>query len=143
SMTFRMECDTLLTKANWKATGIRLERLHPGNEADMRAVIAVLAFTAMVTPAEQAPSGWRVRVDRSTSASDPDAPGPVKFVIDGTAFHATNPQAAIFWNPANTIGGSYSLTGTFTLLAPSNHTNYYGLLFGGSDLVGGAQRYLY
>ena len=35
------------------------------------------------------------------------------------------------------------LKGTFTLLKPSGHTNYYGLVFGGSDLEGPQQTYLY
>ena len=52
----------------------------------------------------------------------------------GTGFHATNPQAAVYWNPANTATGNYTLKGTFTLMKPSGHTNYYGLVFGGSDL---------
>jgi hypothetical protein len=33
--------------------------------------------------------------------------------------------------------------GTFTLQKPSGHTNYYGLVFGGSDLEGPNQNYLY
>jgi hypothetical protein len=109
----------------------------------MRAAAAVLALVAIVTAGSTAPPGWKVRVDRSTSASDPDAPGPITFLATATGYHATNPQAAIFWNPANTIAGSYSVTGTFTLLTPSNHTNYYGLVFGGRDLEGAAQRYVY
>jgi hypothetical protein len=91
----------------------------------------------------QAPAGWMMRIDRSTSASDPDAPGPVKFMAHGSGFHATNPQAAVFWHPANTATGNYRLRATFTLLKPSGHTNYYGLAFGGSDLEGAAQKYLY
>jgi len=111
----------------------------------VRTVVAMLALSviAIVIAEAQTPVGWKIRVDRSTSASDPDAPGPIKFVVNGARFHATNPQAAIFWNPANTIAGSYSVSGTFTLLAPSNHTNYYGLLFGGKDLDGAGQRYIY
>src|SRR5947207_13891537 len=81
-----------------------------------------------------------LRADNSTSASDPDAPGDIKFVARGAGFHATNPRAAVFWNPANTITGDYSLKGTFTLLEPSNHTNYCGLVFGGSQLDGPAQQ---
>ena len=76
-------------------------------------------------------------------ASDPDAAGSVKFVTSGSGFHATNPQAAIYWNPANTASANYTLKGTFTLVKPSNHTNYYGLIFGGSDLEGPKQSYLY
>ena len=104
------------------------------------AVIALLAATSLVA---QAPKGWRVRVDRSTSASDPDATGNIKFVTMGAGFHATNPQAAVYWSPANTAAGTYTLKGTFTLMKPSDHTNYYGLVFGGSDLEGPNQNYLY
>jgi hypothetical protein len=64
-------------------------------------------------------------------------------VTAGSGFHATTPQAAVFWNPANTITGNYTLKGTFKLLKPSGHTNYYGLVFGGSDLEGANQNYTY
>jgi hypothetical protein len=105
--------------------------------------VALLLLAGVVSLAAQAPKGWKVRVDRSTSASDPDAAGAVKFATSGSGFHATNPQAAVFWNPANTATGSYSLKGSFTLMKPSGHTNYYGLVFGGSDLEGPQQSYLY
>jgi hypothetical protein len=104
---------------------------------------AVIAVMATASLGAQAPKGWRVRADRSTSASDPDAAGSIKFVTMGTGFHATNPQAAVYWNPANTATGTYTLKGTFTLMKPSDHTNYYGLVFGGSDLEGPNQNYLY
>ena len=61
----------------------------------------------------------------------------------GAGFHATNPAAAVFWNPADTKKGDYTLKGTFTLLKPSGHTNYYGLIFGGGDLEGATQHYTY
>ena len=91
----------------------------------------------------QAPKGWKVRVDRSTSASDPDAAGSIKFMAMGGGFHFVNPQAAVYWNPSNTATGAYTLKGTFTLMKPSGHTNYYGIVFGGSDLDGAAQKYTY
>jgi hypothetical protein len=108
-----------------------------------RAVIMLLAGLAIASLSAQAPQGWRVRVDRSTNASDPDAAGSIKFVSAGSGFHATNPQAAVYWNPANTISGNYTLKGTFTLMRPSGHTNYYGLVFAGSGLEGSAESYLY
>jgi hypothetical protein len=107
------------------------------------AAVVVLAMFVAVPLIAQAPKGWRLRADRSTSASDPDAPGAIKFVTMGTGFHATNPQAAVYWNPANTVTGNYTVKGTFTLMKPSDHTNYYGLVFGGSDLEGAAQSYTY
>jgi hypothetical protein len=105
--------------------------------------LAVLALAALAPLAAQAPKGWKMRVDRSTSASDPDAAGDIRFVTSGSGFHATNPQAAVYWNPANTATGSYTIKATFTLMKPSGHTNYYGLIFGGSDLEGPQQQYLY
>src|SRR5262245_51764391 len=105
---------------------------------------AVAIGLAVFAPlAAQTPQGWKMRVDRSTAASDPDAPGNIKFVTMGSGFHATNPQAAVFWNPANTVAGPYTLKGTFTLMKPSGHNNYYGLVFGGDGLEGAQQSYLY
>ena len=103
----------------------------------------MFACLTAATLVAQAPKGWLVRADRSTTASDPDAAGAIKFVTMGTGFHATNPQAAVYWNPANTATAAYTLKGTFTLMKPSGHTNYYGLVFGGSDLGGPKQSYLY
>ena len=107
------------------------------------AAIAIAALFSQAALFAQAPKGWKMRVDRSTAASDPDASGSIKFVTMGSGFHATNPQAAVYWNPANTATGTYTLKGTFTLMKPSGHTNYYGLVFGGSDLEGSQQKYLY
>lgn len=107
------------------------------------ASMALLASLAIVPLLAQTPKGWMVRADRSTSATDPDGAGAIKFVTMGAGFHATNPQAAVYWNPANTVSGTYSVKGNFKLMKPSGHTNYYGLVFGGSDLDGPKQRYLY
>jgi hypothetical protein len=106
-------------------------------------IAAVLVMLAGLTIYAQVPAGWKQRLDRSTSASDPDAAGTVKFVTMGNGFHATNPQAAVFWNPANTATGNYTVKASFRLVRPSNHTNYYGLVFGGSDLEGPNQSYIY
>src|SRR5260221_14761393 len=92
--------------------------------------IAVLALVALVPLSAQSPAGGKVRPDRSTSALDPDAAGAIKFVTMGSGLHATNPQAAVYWNPANTATGTYTVKGTFTLTNPSGHVNYYGLIFG-------------
>lgn len=112
----------------------------------MRRYLLVVVGAALIAAAAvqaQAPKGWKQRVDRSASASDPDASGAIKFVTMGTGFHATNPQAAVYWSPANTASGTYTLKGTFTLMKPSDHTNYYGLVFGGSGLEGAQQKYTY
>jgi hypothetical protein len=108
------------------------------------AALALAAIVPLAAPlAGQSPKGWKVRADSSSDASDPDGAGDIKFVTMGTGFHATNPQAAVYWNPANTASGAYTVKGTFTLMKPSGHTNYYGLVFGGSKLEGAEQSYLY
>src|ERR1700681_1315843 len=105
--------------------------------------VAVLALVALAPLVAQSPKGWKMRVDRSTAASDPDAAGDIKFVTMGSGFHATNPQAAVYWNPANTATGNYTLKGTFKLIKNTGHAEFYGLVFGGSDLDGAGQNYLY
>jgi hypothetical protein len=91
----------------------------------------------------QAPEGWSVRVDRSQSASDPDDTPNLKFVPMGKGFHVTGGPAGTFWNPANTASGDFTAGASFTLMKPSGHTNYYGLVFGGADLGAPTQNYIY
>jgi hypothetical protein len=105
--------------------------------------VALVLVAAASLAAQSAPAGWKQRVDRSTNASDPDAAGNIKFVTMGAGFHATNPQAAVYWNPTTKTTGAYTLKGTFVLQKPSGHTNYYGLVFGGDQLEGAAQSYTY
>src|SRR5260221_12251937 len=112
----------------------------------MKRFLSLFALTLVASAtlfAQGVPAGWKMRVDRSTNEQDPDASGAIKFVTMGAGFHATNPQAAVYWNPANTASGAYTLKGTFTLMRPSGHVNYYGLVFGGSALEGAQQSYLY
>lgn len=106
----------------------------------LAAAIAVFALAPITTHAQK---GWMVRADRSTNASDPDGAGAIKFMEMGGGFHAINPTAAVYWNPANTASGNYTLKASFKLMKPSGHSNYYGLVFGGSNLEGPTQAYTY
>ena len=101
-------------------------------------LVATVSFAAQTVP-----SGWKQRIDKSTDASDPDAAGDIKLVTAGTGYHIETPSAAVFWHPNNTISGHYTLKGTFTLNKPSGHVNFYGLVFGGSELAGAGQKYIY
>jgi hypothetical protein len=105
--------------------------------------LMILLSLALMPLAAQSTAGWKVRADRSTSATDPDGAGKIQFMAMGKGFHAINPQAAVYWNPANTAKGTYTVKGTFTLNELSNHNNYYGLTFGGSSLEGPQQAYVY
>ncbi len=108
-----------------------------------RLLIAAVALSAAVSLSAQTPQGWKVRVDRSTSASDPDNTPSLVFKPMGKGLHVKGGPAGTFWNPANTATGNYTLKGTFNLQEPSNHTNYYGLVFGGSNLDAPTQAYVY
>jgi hypothetical protein len=106
-------------------------------------LIVALIVVAAAPLAAQAPKGWSVRVDRSQSASDPDNTPDLKFAAMGKGFHVTGGPAGTFWNPANTASGDFTAKATFVLMKPSGHVNYYGLIFGGADLQGPAQNYIY
>jgi hypothetical protein len=66
--------------------------------------VGVLALVAVSTLSSRTPTaGGEIRVHRSAAASRPDASGPIKFITNGTVFEATNPQAGVSWNPAQTV----------------------------------------
>lgn len=106
---------------------------------------SVAAFALLVAAplAAQAPQGWQMRVDRSTNAADPDDVPNVTFTALGSGFQVNTGPAAVVWNPENTAEGEYTIKGTFTMLEPSGHVNYYGIVFGGAALEGSRQNYLY
>lgn len=91
----------------------------------------------------QAPQGLRMRVDRSQNAEDPDDRPDLHVMAKGKGFQVTGGPAGSFWNPSQTAMGNYTAKAVFTLLKPSGHTNYYGLIFGGSGLEGANQAYTY
>jgi hypothetical protein len=107
-------------------------------------VLPVVLMVSLVAPvAAQAPAGWKVHIDQSTNAQDPDNKSGVMFMAMGKGFHVSGGPAGTYWHPSNTAMGNYTLKGTFTLVKPSSHTNYYGLVFGGNALDGPSQTYTY
>ena len=104
---------------------------------------ALLALLLAAPLSAQAPAGWLERVDASTDAADPDDVPNVTVRTVANGFEVTTGPAVTLWNPANTATGNYTLEGTFTLLQPSGHVNYYGLIYGGSGLEGASQSYIY
>ena len=103
----------------------------------------ILTAFLVVSLAAQAPPGWQVRIDRSQNASDPDNVPDLTVMAMGKGFHVVGGPAGTFWNPANRVAGNYTARATFNLMKPSGHTNYYGLVFGGANLEGAKQQYLY
>jgi hypothetical protein len=104
--------------------------------------VATIAI-ASATLSAQSTAGWKQRIDASTDASDPDPAGEVKFTAIPGGFHTSNPKAAVFFNPANTVTGTYTLKGTFAQNARSSHVNYIGFVFGAKDLAGPTESYTY
>jgi hypothetical protein len=93
--------------------------------------------------AAQVPEGMQMRVDRSTNAADPDDVPDVTVQAMGDGFQVTTGPAVVLWNESNTATRPYTLSGTFTLLEPSGHPNYYGLVYGGGSLDSTSQNYMY
>jgi hypothetical protein len=104
---------------------------------------AFLALLVALPAAAQAPPGWQMRVDASTDVADPDDVPNVRVTSVANGFEVSTGPAVMLWNPANTATGNYTLEGTFTLLRPSGHVNYYGLVYGGRGLEGASQSYIY
>jgi hypothetical protein len=112
----------------------------------MKRYLALAVATMVIASATlsaQSTTGWKQRIDASTDASDPDPAGEVKFTAIPGGFQTSNPKAAVFYNPANTISGTYTLKGTFSQNARSSHPNFIGLVFGGKDLSGPMESYTY
>jgi hypothetical protein len=108
-----------------------------------RFLVTAAALALAVSVGAQSPQGWKVRIDRSQNAQDPDNTPNLVFKAMGKGLHVKGGPAGTFWNPTATASGSYTLKGTFNLQEPSSHPNYYGLIFGGSDLEGAGQAYVY
>ena len=83
------------------------------------------------------PAGWHAHTDKNAPLAN------VKFVAMGNGHHTTLGPAVILWRDADTASGSYHVVATFTQTKAPRHLEGYGLLFGGRDLAGAAQRYTY
>lgn len=107
-----------------------------------RFLLTAAALAVAVSVAAQSPQGWKVRIDRSQNAQDPDNTPSLVFKPMGKGLHVKGGPAGTFWNGTSATG-NYTLKATFNLQEPSNHTNYYGLIFGGSNLDAASQAYAY
>ena len=91
-----------------------------------------------VTQEGPTPPGWSLRPDKAA-----DKPESVNFVTMGPGMHVTSGMTpAIYWNPANTASGNYTVSVTFGVRAIPLH-DAVGLIWGGADLSGDKQSYDY
>src|SRR5579862_8348631 len=95
-------------------------------------VVVIAVFAVRI--AAQAPASWKVRIDGSPSATAPDANPNLKVEMAGKGVHVMGGPGAIFWDPAQTMKGLYTVKATFTLLKPAAKMTPYGLVFGGLDV---------
>ena len=108
-----------------------------------RISMAFLALMIAVPLAAQTSAGLQLRLDHSTNADDPDDVPQVTIADVGSGFQINTGPAVTAWNSNNTASGTYTLSGTFTMIEPSGHVNYYGLVYGAGGMEGDGQNYLY
>ena len=108
--------------------------------------LAILLLTAAPPPllaqgtdpaAGGAPAGWTVRPD---GKADPAA---VRIAPMGQGLHITTGPALILYKPDTKGSGPFHTLAGFTQTKPSAHPEGYGLLFGGQNLDGASQKYIY
>jgi hypothetical protein len=87
--------------------------------------------------------GWMGKVD-ARAASRGSTINESKFMKMGDDIHATIGPAAIYWNPANTATGNYTVSATFKeAKTDMEHPHPGGIFIGGADLETDQQKYLY
>ena len=88
-------------------------------------------------------AGWKGRVDPQ-NAKKGEMITSSKFEMKGNTFNLTIGPPAIYWNPANTATGNYTVKATFREPKQINdHAHAYGVFIGGKDLEADTQNYLY
>lgn len=95
----------------------------------------------------EVPVGWDVRLDReiddviiSSSLDSSD----IYFVNMTPGWHITTGPAGIFYHPANTASGNFTITSELHFFDPGNRNREaYGVFIGGTNLQGDNQHYVY
>ncbi len=84
------------------------------------------------------PSGWKARLD----SGDKTLAG-VKAMAMGGGVHFMTGPAGIYYRPGDKAAGAYEAHATFTQMEKAAHPEAYGVIIGGADLDGAAQKYTY
>ncbi|HEY7568322.1 MAG TPA: hypothetical protein VH762_12165 [Gemmatimonadaceae bacterium] len=83
-------------------------------------------------------AGWQARLDRPNQKVED-----LKFVAMGPGFHVTSGPAAIYFNPANTGTGHYTVKASLTQTKAPAHREAYGIFLAGENVSADNQTYYY
>jgi hypothetical protein len=89
-----------------------------------------------VVPGGGVAAGWKGTVDASSAKAGRTITDS-RFAKDGDALNLTIGPAAVYWNPANTASGTYTVKATFAetqMGVASGHPHPYGIFIGGRNL---------
>lgn len=86
--------------------------------------------------------GWTGRIDPQAAKGGRKITDD-KVVPMGPGFHVTSGPAAVYWNPANTASGNYTVSASFSQTKAATHPEAYGVFLGGRDLESPNESYLY
>jgi hypothetical protein len=81
--------------------------------------------------------GWQGKVIDSSSIQQGRTITDSKFSLEGNALKLAIGPAGIYWNPAHTASGDYTVSGTFTeptFQTVNTHPHPYGIFIGGNKL---------
>ena len=90
-------------------------------------------------------AGWMGKVDAREAQGGAKIED-TKMVTMGPGLHVTTGPGAVFWNPANTASGNYTVEASFTereFMGLNDHAHPYGLFIGGNDMGTDNQSLLY
>jgi hypothetical protein len=89
--------------------------------------------------------GWMGKIDAREASSGAKLEDS-KLVTMGQGLHVTTGPAVVYWNPANTASGNYTVEATFTereFQGLNDHAHPYGIVIGGNNMGTDEQSYLY
>lgn len=121
--------------------------------------IAVVLAAVLVVPAVSAAqdaskpvadggikaAGWMGKIDASEAAKGAKLEDS-KLVTMGDGLHVTTGPQVVYWNPANTASGNYTVEATFSereFMGLNDHPHPYGVVIGGNNMGTDEQSYLY
>lgn len=89
--------------------------------------------------------GWMGKID-AREASGGAKLEDSKLVTMGEGLHVTTGPAVVYWNPANTASGNYTVEATFSerqFMGLNDHAHPYGIVIAGNNMGTDEQSYLY